>query len=678
MSEKITKTDVAVLYVPKRDQDQCRMVIMQHVAAIGAMKWKIPPWLEPTFWCNMRSSLFAQVFASSLLQLLRTADKETQEKAKLTLCFLQTNYSGCFDVYQLQGTAIPGEEVAQLISDLLQMKMTTDSLLKSVVHHYRVPSLSRCGMFSFTSLLRHLRRSPDGFHEFIIASSEAFKYAESRDHEIRLLHVLRVIMTLFHGLDDSLWRNLRPRVQQLLGKGDPVSTMAYQFGVDVEREVQLPGAMYYELLEETTNFNAPLHGSCPCIFDENASLVPSLLYSCTNDQFPLTILYCNFARYCLVNFGRNSGDRLEDLSRFCQMFSLNPDDIRKVKQYFGLSAQPRRQSQQPRPDIPVIPVVTRQFLTSFDIAQAQLQPYMGQTYIFQTSLDIILRQSIFAPASEYMAANGPDNCGLKLLFIGGDWLLGNFLLSYISNIWTQRVYAGFSPTIYLIPNGRCLIGDFLMANDPIYRHFVGSLGYITQNVMPTLDEVEYAHLMPSVVEKDDTDIDSHLWYSYPSPSHVFQIGIQHFLHFAKETVPVLVWKCRIKMLNDTQMVIPFITSVRIETDAKKGVRCACVGPDRKSEIVTLAKVKKVQFWNANTEHKMAPTDPFLLMESEERMGLVMHTAVIAERPLAVAVDERSYGNAKEIVIERFDDFASKDEMKQQLKIMLATFVPMSM
>ena len=668
-----SKAQCAVIYIERKRRAESRQLLDPHVTLVTSQNCKIPPWLEPTFWCNMRSGVFAELFATKLLEKLKTEDKEMWYRVELTLCFLQTNFNGCFDVYQLRNTRMSTEEFAQLISDLLPIKASCAALLNSAIHQYRLPVPQMAlPLFSFVAILRCLRESPRNMDEFLSAVVEVLKHGGSKDELVKLCHVVRVVLTLFNEVHEERLQEISKILQGYLGRSEPLSSLVYQVIKDIGRELELPGSLYYEVLDATTDFNTGLRGSCPCIFGDEAPLVPSFLYSCTVDVTPLPVLYCGFARFFLMNYGRPSGGVLEEQKQFIQMFSLDPDDVERVKQQFHLMGRPCRQSREPKPEIPIIPIATRKFMMDFDIKQCKPIPFAGNLYIYESGLDVILKQSVLTPLGDLTMDSQKAN--LKIMLVGGDWLLGNFLCTYLSNIVKNRMYAALSLTLYLVPQGACGIGGFLASRDPIYRDFVSNLTRITTDTLPICGESDYAVLMPSVVETDSSECDNHLWYSSPSPSHVFQIGVQHFLHFAKETVAVGVWQCRVTLPNNMEVAVPFLTSVKVEADGKRSVACEYMGVNKKSETLELQKLEKLSFWNANDDNKASPLDPFLLMETTGNSALIITAKVTAVKPgdLKVLIDSRTYGPVKSFSISAFPDLVVKGE---QWKILLGTFVP---
>lgn len=693
----------------------------------------IPPWTEPSFWDNVRSEKFAFLLFEEIFNYLKNEMKPVEQKGKqktpveqpkvnvnpFMITFLhlivsyryeipETVWKGAFDQLIALANPVISHTMLYLNKMLTSPEINFKTYLDSITNKYDNQLLSdTVPLFNFLSLLRFLHSAPKAFATLFIAFRSKFEGSSQQLESYCILHIFKVLITVFPGLNPHLFEPLKTSLFSFLIHPSPVSDFAADIGNILERESIFSGSAFFEMLKTISSTSMSTNGNVPFVFDQKAAILPTLLHSRQLSDMSPELAFFNFGSYYIKSKFRSSKDkRAKSILKLISHIEFTEESHTYLSQKLKLTPdippnEPVDSSALLPPTIPITPL---KLSVAFNISPQVTSPFIDNTFLFISPTSTIMEKSLIDPIIDPKNLTEDDGLMIKqrIILSGGDFFLGNILLSLLNSYHNKaNALSRFILTYYLIPlddTDSNQIADFIAKHDPVYSRMVRRVYSIATEMCPQFNDMSNVSF-PAIV--DDTKYsDNHLWFTNPSPSVIMQFAVQHYLYFAQNYCDVFVWQAQLEYENQT-IVVPWISSVHIGTQfckefakdqnkQKPGTLVLDNSPEIKSKFTSIA------IWNANPFINTRPDQNLLFIEvineptivtantQREELGeKISRTPIknayiqIKEKaviPFSVMIDDRVYGPIQGLRIAPMKDLTGRSE---QMTIRFATFVPFS-
>lgn len=689
--------------------------------------YTVSPWSSRDFWLAVRDKYFSKIFFSDLIQRLENdiGDKKNSTPSNkavksiiFTIGLLTVSFGRPFDqnywgnLYALIG-GLSDEKIGVEYLKEIQGNLENEPLgLQEIIP--RISSNYKTGQLRYSLPLYNLAILNIFIHNDILGSrftaytcaQLVFDDEKETNSLLILFHLINYIMVTFPTLDISKLNKFVELFLNLIGSEYPISYLAEIFGKKIEQEIKFKTNAYFHALKDALE-SVNSVGYIPLLFDQCNKFFPNIMYC----DMPTDSLYTSVVKYVryLVRDVFNSSKNLSIEECFEIFTNLDTEvDIEQMKAKF--------QNQEDTKDNGPI--------------NGQLQPFIFPTKLIKLNVDFKPNQSFTTDFEDNkMLYNSPTNALIyssllklyaeahkdsddiaeeKICICGNDNFVSSFLnaLIYANTIdpilsKNVKFILYFIHTKFESKNQKSYISDFLSEIDPVYDRFVSHLYNTTSLILPTLNE-DSKFSLPFIQTKNE-QFDNHIYFSDPSPDHLFMFGIQHYLNFAKYNVIVKVWKCEIELIDSENiMVIPFITSLlfgsqftnkytyELENDIPSKVKIANITynvlQNEESQVKLISK--KVSSFSLNNYDKVTgvkPTDDYLLfqrvkkaipLDGSERSNIIQTIVssfefeLLKNEPFKVMIDNNVYSNVKKIKVSKMLDPSNKN-----IDLRFATFLP---
>jgi hypothetical protein len=651
---------------------------------LAQSQWKISPWMEPTFWKNMRSPHYSTIIAHELIRSLASELRRSESSSPLissiliSICHIHCIYNLPFEPASVQKefdeacsakssevmsvvAVLAGAEAGTLLDRVLQKQA---DFLSFVLPH-----------FSFLALLKYVRVSDSNFLSFFQLAVTRLSH-KLRDSEAQtLIFVLSQFTLFFPPLPAELVNDYRRAFIKFLARTEPTASLACDFALVLDQQLRFPGYAFWRSLIWAIQFNEISGGVCQVLFDiADTPFLPNFLYSTTLDQTSIKSSFLTYVDFFLHSyFETNKEFSLSELTKFATTFVIDEGYLRQFGLENGLQVRtpPLLTSSMTLPLFKLQPVKLPQLEQRMELRPGS----RAAVPLFMSGRHIIIKKLIFDPIRTAVDSEGISSLLLEYRFvvIGSDLLLSNVFTSLYANATDDSVLLHSVLTIYYVPSGQSQIADFIASFDPIYARWVRGIYGLASKLAPTFDVENGAIQIPALETPATQEWEANLWFSDRSPSHLLQLSIQTFLYGARSFVEICVWQCVLKLAEGKVVAVPFLISVRIPIEVKKTLDVEMIDAGRASGKKSFDK-GALAFWNTNGDLRVKPTDGWFLLESEKDAVMLFAVKVSDSKggQFAVTIDGRAYGNVEGMSIMLLPDETQNGE---QWRLRLATFVP---
>jgi hypothetical protein len=458
---------------------------------------------------------------------------------------------------------------------------------------------------------------------------------------------------------------------------EPIASIAAEFGIRLSNEIVHPGSVFYDCLIHALQFNQAFENGCPVIYEAAACpYLPNLLYATVPGEESLKACLGRFIAWFLQNYFKLDAPLApEQLSAVSGLFSLEQGDLDAIGRQMGWEvSEDGFRSSGPQFSLPTIrPILVKLAAVEFHRDSVVPMP-ASRASLFLSSRNIVLKRLIFDPVGAFLRAGTSITpvTEIGLIVLGQDTFFGTLFSSILATSRETPALSQAFLKFFFIPTGPSAIADFIAGFDPVYRIMVSQLYTTATTIGPVMDEAASDVMIPSVEPPGD-NAELNVWFGDRSPSALVQLGIQHYLYFAREFVDLHVWQCALRFSEERLVVVPFFVSVKLSLELKRVFEVEAVDAARCKVRRSFEKIPSIAIWNARRDLNVFPNDGWLLVETE-RESLMILAAKIATKGQAfmVTVDEREYGPVESIALSYLPD---DREAEEPLKVRLATFVP---
>ncbi|KAH0787459.1 hypothetical protein GPJ56_008654 [Histomonas meleagridis] len=706
---------------------------------LKAFNYQIAPWTSNDFWFNIRNIEFSEIYFREITNgfnacYAQLVDKKTTpEKIKslkkmmnsylLTIAHLLVSYgrefqeqswSSIFEQTESTEDTILYSVYLAIIKPALQMKpMSLQEIIPNIVCFYNIPLAAySIPLFYFSALHRFINHDVYGAF-FTVYTCLQLSFDNQPSHEAKLLlfHLLKYVMSTFPGLDTSKLPNAVTQFQEYLGCQYPISTLSVELTKKIEDEIAYPGAAYFNTLNWVIDMVQEIN-YIPLVFDQGDKFFINTMYS----ELPSTSLQSSiisFVKYFVKAYFKSSKILTsEQCIEFYTQLQLKSTVLAKLKEKYGLTQDitpdPSKRSMTLYP--PFVPIKPIKLQVTFEPSGNYVTKTSESYHYYASPVGAVFELSVLKPLDDILKNRLPDTFYCKICLCGDDYFLSSFLNAYCSCIRPgSQLLNILDFVIYLVPidiaentriHNNGIISKFISSFDPVYKRFVSHLFRITHSILPKMDED--SQLKIPLIESNDDQFDSHLYFTDPSPNNLFQFGLQHYLINARNIVDVNVWKCELELTDPDPhyiMIVPFITTIFIgstnvitndfeknATGKTRNINITYKSPNGKEEKKTNLKTTSISIANIDLNCGVTSMDEYLLLQLTKNNTVDMetlnnvHQALVTSVELEMAkgetfkamIDMHTYQNIKKIRIARMENPHRKNE---NMKLHFASFVP---
>lgn len=673
----------AIIDINDYNAEMEEMRVYRHIEMIVKMNLMIPSHVGTTFWLNMLNDSFVKEFTYEIVErLIEITEEDEVEKIILSIFFSHIAFQNAFNMREVQ------DFIGELLSSndpnirnsllLLQTyKYTGDGLLCGLIAKFPGQTLTPfhetyLPVITLSAWFLNMRKGKENVESYLDAVKNKMTTKHTKNDVFIMLHLLRVCLTLFPTISNSIRMELLEMCKACLGMYNPVSSIAGELFSAMKFEASYPLSMYFGLLERMSSMNGLVDGVCPLIFDGDIiPLLPVFLYTPTDDQdASLDRCYVKFGRLFLAEFGRKDPP-LSDVSDFLEMFSTEEQDLTAVRTKFVLASEPDL-LENPQLLVPVI-----QF--SMMKVKGETAPCngkfpnekvakrgSGKELVFENEANSLFADQVWKTAVDRLdeIPNNEEEV-IRVVVVGNEATLGSFLVSHFSKAASDPAFGRMKFIVHFVPSSACTISEFLSSFDNVYDKFVAPLCHVAVNTAPSLVSSSGSPLMPAIDDVRTEPFEPNLFFSYPSPMHMFKCGVHHYMHFANETVSVPVWECILSYSNGKKVVVPFIVDVVFDAVRTSG-KVKYEDLDKNERPFEVKKGRKIAFAGVFRQYRATSDNDSLQMSSDDDMIPVLAVKIQFQKSTPVVIDGRAYGMPKK---------ASISPQSGARRLEFATFVP---
>ena len=714
----------------KKFEENPQSAFSESFTSLVAAQLTVPPWIASDFWLNVRTQAFADQYMLVLLQFLekdlkpverrrtvieKAGNPALQRSAILAALHLTVTYRRPFppDVWQSQIDSIfetsPDNPVFTVLREYLHSPpFLVQDVVQPVITEYSEKILADAmPLFGLVSLMRLVRSDSVALYTTYKAFELIAVWQKTRESVFMLVHLLKIVMSAFPGLEAGQLLALKNRLLENLSMIEPISSMVAQTAQQIENELSYCGMSYYETLKNVLEFSPAMGGVVPMLFDQSYRLLPNFLYSNTVVVDSLQVSVVKWVRYFVRTHFRCSKElSLEDCLEFFEKITFRKKNEATLIEKYGLKADIEGEIEMAGQLVPpVVPLLPIKFPVNMDLDVSMLEPFIGNEQFFRVPSKAVFTVSIMEPITNYIQQNKDvAMIDQRIVLAGNDFFISTALMALMSaSVQKPEIQEVTSFTFFILPlslEREGSIAKYIASRDKVYSYFVHMLYDITSSIAPTFDESSQVAF--KALPEDKTEYETHPWFSDPSPMNVFRFGVQHFLLFARNYVDIFIWK--VVLVLDTpekpSVVVPLIGSLHIGNllcNATTGTFTTDITKARSFNITTTDchdvvqdtachKITSIALWNCDEDTGMRPTDGWLLMEKttssnpvrrqEELPNLyreLVHGVVIEEaqkQPFIAMIDQRTYKSILKMTVTYMPDLNDSGEW---MKMRLATF-----
>ena len=654
-------------------------------AALRSSQMTIVPWIEPNFWDNVKSEKFCEAFCKELfarlLELTAPPPKTKKEAIQptstpeieaclISLLHLIITYKRAFGTELWTGpyeklvcVGITSISYTMLhISKILNAKdISIKTVLDNITGKYdHKLLLSTVPIFNLIGLIRQVRSNP----EIIALVFQAFKTRLESLNVISeasaLLNIMRIFVMVFPGIKKEILESILEPLNASLIYPIPVSSLGADLGILIKRELEYPGAAFFDLLRSVGESNLATNGSVPLLFDQKVKYLPNLLHFRQMTELNLETMLFNFGNFYLIEKFHDRMRSPKHVFKLIEMLDFTEKATDKIAKKFKIAVEkkdkeankegdeePKPEEESKKPDEeekpeedkkkvdhydtknlspPLVKLQPIKLSVNFDLNPALVNDFVDGTKFFMSTTSTIFNTNVMQPILKFANEQAEKEMFIhKLAVCGGDFFLNNVVLSLVSSLSTkEKELSQLTHILYLIPldnSSPSELSRYISAHDDIYSRFVNNVYYTASTMAPVLNESSTASF-PSIITNQPSE--TNVWYANPSPSVVLQFAIQHYLLFANYTCSCYVWSAVLEY-NDNLITVPFITSLHVGTQFSSG---NFVDQDEKkikpkkfsietdiSKTPRVVDVTSIVLWNVNVEERIKPNDRMLLLET---------------------------------------------------------------
>lgn len=403
-----------------------------------------------------------------------------------------------------------------------------------------------------------------------------------------------------------------------------------------------------------------MDGVCPLIFDSDiVPLLPVFLYTPTDDaEALLDSCYFKFGKLFLSEFGKGNLP-LEDVVTFLEMFSTESEDISAVRSKFSLISHPWVLDKYDLL-VPIMKFDTMKVkgATALCTEKFPAEPVTNygskkdKLHVFNNNADEVFKHSCWtqwkANTSEIKELSREEEF-VRIIVVGNDATMASFLVSHFAKQVTDQEFAKMKFIVHFVPSevGGCKISEFLSSFDDVYSKFVAPLCYTCTTMAPVIVERGGVPLMPAIDDSRVESFEPNLFFSYPSPMHMFKCGLHHYMRFADETVAVPIWECKLEYANGKNVIIPFITDVVFDVRSScKVLYKTITGKDVTMEI----KKRRITFIGLCKEYRPSEIECLQMIDDDRPQGPIISAELKSQKSSPIAIDGRNYGMPKKVAL----------------------------
>lgn len=719
---------------PDKIDDVASTLLKPQFVAMKTKNFSIAPGLLQSFWNNMRNQKFAELALSQFLSLCIGDIEKTKTKEVYTAPpYMNSILSVLLNIAITYGCVFSKDSYAPYIEKIFAFNIPEVTIVLAKIQYYLTTKLTFRNMIDgllsdqkskllneltwsllMLKMLRFLNTASQEeaqplFDDLKAKLDCSVNFTES----IIILHFIQLILTCFPGKYTTYLDRCLPFIVTFLAKPMPVSKMAHDIGAEIKRELQYPGAAYYQRLQDISSMNIAFDGAIPVLFDQRASIFTNYCYSLSTKFQNIQACYINFAKFFVQNTLRTSKDfSIDRLVNIINTLSFDEESITSIKTKYKIKEDiPPEQVISSKAMQPIVfPLNMCRLSLNFQPNAAMLTPLDANTYMFMTPMPALLNRT-FVDATIARAAQLTDETSIvnQPLFIAGDDLIVSSVLQGIvctlldKSKQLSRVFF----TVYLLPIDDSSVNELansIAKRDPIYASFVRSAFTGAAGTAPTHNEESTADFPPILEKTSSTS--NNIWFSDPSPLNTIQFAIQHFLAFARNAVMVNIWTAELVTDADPlkTIIVPWMTSIHIgdifagqtitkipEVSPKSVFRMSVTEVMRGTETYDKAKLTSLSVWNVGGDSNIKPSDNWVFIEWTKKNFELTETnrrpkfadkitsklvtewkleASEKSPPFSVLIDQRVYGPLKSIRVTKMQDPYQPNE---QLKLRLATF-----
>lgn len=719
---------------PDKIGEVAATLLKPQFAAMKSKNFSIAPGLLQSFWNNMRNQKFAELALSQFLALCIGDIEKTKTKDTYSAPpYMNSILSALLNISITFGDVFNKEAFTPYIEKIYSFNIPDVTIVLAKIQYYLTTKLTFRNMIDGllsdqkNKLLNELTRTLLMLKMLRFLNNATFEEAEPLFNDLKakldcsvnftesiiILHFIQLILTCFPGKFTVYLDQCLPFIVTFLAKPMPVSRMAHDIGAEIKRELQYPGASYYQRLQDISSMNVAFDGAIPVLFDQRASIFTNYCYSLSTKFQNIQSCFINFAKFFVQNTLRTTKDlSIDRLINIINTLSFDEESINSIKTKYKIKEDiPPEQVISSKALQPLIfPLNMCRLSLNFQPNAAMLTPLDTNTYMFMTPMPALLNRT-FVDATIARATQLADETSIvnqPILVAGDDLIISSVLQGLVSTMLDKskqlsRVFF----TIYLLPIDDTSVNELansIAQRDPIYASFVRSAFTGAAATAPTHNEESTADFPPIIERTSNTS--NNVYFSDPSPLNQIQFVIQHYLTFARNAVLVNIWMAELVTDNDPTktIIVPWMTSIHLgdifagqtivkspEVHPKSVFKMCVTEVMRGTEVMEKEKLTSLSVWNVGGDSNVKPSDnwvflewtnkKFELTESNRRpkfadkitSKLVTDWKLEATEkspPFSVIIDQRVYGPLKSIRITKMNDPYQPNE---QLKLRFATF-----
>ena len=696
-------------------------------------KFSIAPGLSGSYWLDMRSPKFASIALHQMFKYLVKEIEDSKIKEQYTVTeTARTLIYAIINIAITYGTEIKTDDTQKYIDTLFKFSIVEVSSIFLKVQNLLTQNITFRNMLDLIitdqknkvlneilpplfleKLLRFLYFSTvEEAQPFFNDIRGRLDASNTASESIILLHILELIISLFPGKFVSYYESLLPLLISYLAKPMPISEMARNIGLELEREKKYPASAYYSRLLDICSKNMAFDGTIPVLFDMKCSSFTNYIYSRATRFNNIQSSMISFIQFFIKNTIRsNKNLSVEKLISIVNSINFDDESIEAIKTKYKLKEDiPADEKIEPNLLPPLFQPKMCRLSLSFPINMALLSPLGDDKFMFVSPMQTILEKEFIKGVND-RAKELDDETSIvnqPVVLAGDDFLITNILQGLVSSkIANPEGLSRAVFTFYLIPIDPKSVNEVASAlsrADPLYNNFIKTALTSATQTGPSFNEESQADF-PPILEKKPL-FAHNTWFSDPSPPNTVQFAIQHYLLFAHHSISVNVWACELNLESDPTktVLVPFVTSCHIgeifagktlvkptEIPGKTIMNLTVQEVMQERETFEKQKIRSLSVWNVGGEMNVKPTDgwfyvewtkdKFVINEENQRakFSSKITSKLVTEINLECAektpsfnavIDQRMYGPLRSIKVVKMMDPSRKGA---QMTMRFATF-----
>ena len=698
MSEQINP-DLYPLFQPSEDLMHPKENVLGPLfSVLYSTNERIPPWIEPNFWSNLLNREFFVRYLQEIFKNLTnmsSSDPNFNENMKRYLAtifhlvfsfhfgFLKDSVKIYYDKLLQLNRADISQALMYLEKHTLPFDMAT--LINRLVIKANLFVECVVPIFTFHALLHILRNSVPGnpncdfqnlFLDKLIEWIKTFD-KQKENASILFLHLIHVLLVFCPDADHNKLNELKTNLEKLLAIPSPVSDLAFDTINFIGKSIEYSGYCFYKKLINVASISECFSGQIPLFFDGGKTpLISTFLYNDCPDRSSFLSAYATFPRYFIIKNGFIPPANISDLYKFMQTLSFSKKFMAIMEKAFNLQRYDKIQDNQiPKLTLPQYQYQVFRLTTQFSNSLSMTTRVRDRLALITSPLEAMLNSTFFTPLLNYFNARNTDITEQPIVIIGTDYLLSIVVSTLISFALKNRSLLDVEFQFFYVPVGNSIIAHYISFYDQIYETFVSHLFTTINSILPGYDENSKA-FFPSFVPSPDLarTYENSIFFSLPSPSHIFQHGLQHYLHFANKKTDIFVMQC-IAILDKEWVSIPFINKLEIEITDVKRTFIATISDYKKQDPTTetISDVRTISFYNIPKSNPRANPDYFIFDTGISRL---VQTVTLSPGPrmppFNIVVDGMKYGPVPQVKVMFLTE--SPDKLTDPMRIKIRTFV----